>query len=136
MATFGQSLAAPPNFTYVFSAFVQASAPASCSLVRSGPSEEVLEAVSLPTQWTRVTSTKQLTSPGSSVTFGFQLAPGQQMQVFGPQLEAQPEASEYYRPTYGSGGVYPNAYFTMDAMTVTADAPGQFSTLISIEATR
>ncbi len=136
VATFGQSLGTPPNFTYAFSAFVRATSSGSCYMIRSGNSEEISAAVSLTTQWTRISSNGQLTNPGSSVMFGFQLQPGQQIQVFGLQCEAQPAASESYRPTYGRGGVYANAYFAMEALTVSADAPGLFSTLISIEATR
>lgn len=135
-AIFGQTLAAPPNFTYAFSVFVRAASPANFSLVRTGDTEQVLESASLSTQWTRVQSTEQLKKSGSSVTFGIQLQPGQQIQVYGMQCEAQPEPSEFYRPTYGIGGLYSNAYFAMEALTVSADSPGQYSTFVSIEAAR
>jgi hypothetical protein len=135
-SNFGQTLQVPPNYIYTFSTFVLASAPTKVSLVRSSETEEAVDVVSVNTGWTRVASQKQLTNPGSSVTFGLSLEPGQQICVFGLQSEAQPEASEFYRPTYSTGGIYPNAHFAMDALTISADAPGQYSTSISIEATR
>lgn len=136
VAIFNQTIAAPPNYSYAFSAFVRANSSGMCSLVTGGNGDEAAEQVSLTTNWARVSTSPELATSGASVSFGFQLQPGQLIQVFGPQCEAQPEPSEYYRPTYGTGGVYTNAYFAMEAFTVSADAPGQFSTLISIEATR
>ncbi len=59
---------------------------------------------------------------------------GQQVQVFGPQLEAQIEPSRY-RPTTAQGGVYANAHWAVDQLPIAAEAPNLFSTQFIIETT-
>jgi len=58
--------------------------------------------------------------------------PGQQVTVYGLQLEAQLQPSRY-RPTRGMGGVYSNAHWAVDELPVMAQAPNLFSTSFSIE---
>jgi hypothetical protein len=59
---------------------------------------------------------------------------GATITVFGPQLEPL-FAPSPYRPTVAAGGVYMNAHFLTSALTFTSDAPGLFSTALSIETT-
>jgi hypothetical protein len=61
-----------------------------------------------------------------SISFGIALGPGTTVDVFGMQVEAQPGASLYKR-TAEAGGVYPNARFRDDVMTITTIGPNRHS---------
>jgi hypothetical protein len=60
------------------------------------------------------------------------LAPGQQIQLYGPQLEAQLAPSRY-RATARNGAVYAQAHWAVDDLVISAEAPNLFSTAFSIE---
>jgi hypothetical protein len=51
--------------------------------------------------------------------------------VFGMQVEAQPAAS-LYKQTAETGGVYPNARFRDDVMTITTIGPNRHSCEMNI----
>jgi hypothetical protein len=67
----------------------------------------------------------------TSVTFGAQLDAGATVDLFGMQVEAQPAASAY-KMTGESGGVYTNARFVEDALTVTAESTDVYNATIGI----
>ncbi len=69
---------------------------------------------------------------GNVFTAALEIGAGQQIQVFGPQLEAQIAPSQY-RATAAKGGVYPKAHFTGDYLPVVAEAPSLFATSLTIE---
>lgn len=127
-----QTVAGPAGYQYVFSAYVSSPTSASVTLSRSGPSQSSSESFGTSTSWTRINSSGQLTDTGETFTVAITLAPGQQVNVYGPQLEAQLAPSRY-RATFQSGGVYANAHWGVDQLPVIATAPGQFSTAFSIE---
>jgi hypothetical protein len=88
--------------------------------------------VPVGSNWTRVASSGQLNDPGTGMTIGISLAPGRQVQVYGPQLEAQIAPSRY-RPTAQTGGVYASAHWAIEQLSITALAPDVYSTVLSIE---
>lgn len=51
--------------------------------------------------------------------------------IYGLQLEAQPAPSAY-KPTYGAGGVYPNARFNQDKLSGVIDGPDSVHTEVHI----
>lgn len=102
------------------------------TLIRRGSAMQDETSVPTGPNWTRVVSSGQLNDPGAGITIGLSLAPGQQVQIYGPQLEAQIAPSRY-RPTAQSGGVYSNAHWAIEQLSVTALAPSVFSTVLSIE---
>jgi hypothetical protein len=68
-----------------------------------------------------------------SVVFGTELDAGATVDLFGMQVEAQPGTSDYKR-TGGSGGLYAQARFAEDELTVTAKATDVFDAVIRIKA--
>jgi hypothetical protein len=82
--------------------------------------------------WSRVVSSGQLNDPGTTFTVGISVPAGQRVELYGVQLEAQISPSRY-RPTTHTAGVYSNAHWGVDELTVVAGAPNLFSTSFSIE---
>lgn len=127
-----QTLIVPAGFQYCFSLYATSAQPSELVLLRSGPATSQSTVVSVGSEWSRVISSGQLNDPGTSFTVALSLGPGQQVGLYGPQLEPQILPSRY-RATAETGGVYPNAHWGMDQLAISADAPNLFSTAFSIE---
>jgi hypothetical protein len=130
--TITQTLNVPANYQYCFSLYAAANQPSDLTLLRKGLSDEQTTVALIGPSWTRVISSGQLNDPGTSFTVGVDLAAGQQVQLYGFQLEAQVAPSRY-RATPQTGGVYPNAHWGADELMISAEAPNLFSTYFTIE---
>ena len=124
--------AAPVNFQYCFSVYAASLNGGTCSLIRSGAACPTDELCSLGTQWSRISSSGVLNDTGIGLSVAINLAAGQSVSLFGPQLEPQ-FAPSRFRSTYSNSGVYPNAHWAVTELIFTADAPNLFSTSFSIE---
>ena len=127
-----QTLTVPANYQYCFCLYAMSAQSPQIVLTRSGPVAQDASSVTIGPQWTRVVSTGQLDDTGTQFTVGISLAAGQQVGLYGPQLEPQVSPSRY-RPTGSMGGVFGNAHWGMDQLATAADAPGLYSTTFSIE---
>jgi hypothetical protein len=126
-----QALYVPSGYQYCFSVYAMSSSPSAITIVIQGATANNQTSVAIGPSWTRVASSGRLSDAGIGLTIGVNLAPGEQVQLYGPQLEAQVVASRY-RPT-GPGGVYANAHWGTDQLTVTAEAPSLSSATFTIE---
>ena len=122
-----QSIAAPASLGYCLSVYARSNQSTQVWLVRG--SETNTSTIS--PQWTRLTSAGQQSSENDSISFGIALNPGSTVDVFGMQAEAQPAAS-LYKQTAETGGVYPNARFRDDVMTITTVGPNRHSCEMNI----
>lgn len=127
-----QALQVPSGYQYCFSVYVSSSNPSAVTMIRRGSAAQDETSVSIGPSWARVVSSGSLSDTGIGFAAGISLAPGQQVQVYGPQLEAQVAPSRY-RPTTNVGGVYANAHWGGDHLAITAQAPGLSSTAFTIE---
>lgn len=127
-----QTFTVPANYQYCFSLYAMCAQSSQIVLTRSGAVAEEANSVTVGPQWTRVVSTGQLDDTGTQFTVGISLAAGQQVGLYGPQLEPQVSPSRY-RPTGSMGGVFANAHWGMDQLAMAVDAPGLYSTTFSIE---
>ena len=127
-----QTLAVPANYQYCLSAYVLSAQATSIVLTRSGSTASDATSFTVGPSWTRVVSSGRLNDAGTTFTAGILLAPGQQVTIYGMQLEAQQQPSGYRR-TGQEGGVYPGAHWATDELAITATAPDVFSTSFSIE---
>lgn len=127
-----QTLSVVANFNYSFSVYVTAAQGSSITLIRRGTSASQLSALPIGPAWGRLVSAGQLNDSGTTLTVGISLAAGQQIFLFGPQLEAQPGPSNY-RPTTKLSAVYPNSHWAVDELSMTGTAPGLYSTAFAIE---
>jgi hypothetical protein len=128
----GQALQVPGNYQYCFSIYVRSDHAVSLALERSAGSVSQVQQHAISTNWTRLVSAGRLVDSGSHLTISLLLNPGDQVQVFGPQLEAQCSPSGY-RPTTARGGVYPKCHWTNAVLPMTAQGPNVFATECGIE---
>ncbi len=129
-----QTAPAPSSYQYCFSLYARSATLSTITIFRSGANARDDASQTVDTEWARLNSSGRLTDAGSSLTVGVGLAAGQQISIFGIQLEAQREPSRY-RPTFQGSGVYLNAHWGVDDLPISADAPNLFSTAFSIETT-
>lgn len=128
-----QPLVAPASFQYCLSLYASAPVPSSLELAITATSSQV-QTFSIGTAWTRLISPVQLSDTGVALTVSVVVPAGQTVYIWGPQLEPQPRPSTY-RPTASAGGIYQNAHLLNDSITFESQAPGLFSTVITIETT-
>jgi len=127
-----QSVAVPANHWYCFSLYVNSDQASTITLIRSGTSTEDRTSAPITPNWSRCVSSGQLIDSGAIFTVAISVGAGQQIQLYGFQLEPQISPSRY-RPTTQTAGVYSNAHWAVDELTVIAEAPALFSTSFSIE---
>ena len=127
-----QVLSVPAGYQYCFSLYAWSEGPSTISLIRQGQSIQQAEVKAVGPQWLRLVSSGKLADEGTGFTVSIELAPGQQVVLFGPQLEAQITPSRF-RPTFQTAGVYTRAHWGVDELPISADAPNVFSTAFSIE---
>jgi hypothetical protein len=128
----GQSFIVPANYQFCFSAYFRSEQPTTVALSRRGGLATENTSYNVGPAWTRLVSSGSLDDSTNAFAVAIVLGAGQQIQVFGPQLEAQIEPSRY-RPTNAQGGVYPNAHWGVDQLPVAAEAPNLFSAQFNIE---
>lgn len=131
---FIQTAAVPAGYEYCFSVYLASVQPSTVLLLRNGSSAVQSMTASVSPTWQRIVSSGQLSDPGTIFTIGLSLLPGQQLLVYGPQLEAQ-IAPSLYRPTAQTSGVYPNSHWSVEQLPIVATAPDLFSTAFIIETT-
>jgi hypothetical protein len=122
-----QTLAVPGNFQYCLSVWVRTDSGSSITLMIGSASKTL----ALGTQWARVSLAANLGLSTESVTFGVQLGAGGTIDIFGLQVEAQWGPSDY-KLTGASGGVYANARFGADTITVTAQGTDVYDAVLQI----
>jgi hypothetical protein len=128
-----QTLAVPSGYQYCFSIYARSSDPTTVAIVRSGAASQASDSFAVGPYWTRLVSSGRLNDSGTNFSVSVVINPAQQIQLYGPQLEPQITPSAY-RATSTRGGVYANAHWAIDKLTVLAEAPHLFSTTIHIEA--
>lgn len=130
--TFSQTISVPAGYQYCFSVYLASVQQATGALLRSGSSTTQGMNASVSQTWQRIVSTGQLSESGEVFTVALSLLPGQQLLVYGPQLEAQVSPSTY-RPTAQQSAVYPGSHWSIEQLSIVATAPDLFSTAFTIE---
>jgi hypothetical protein len=125
--TLQQSIDAPAFLDYCLSLYARSDQSPQVWLTRGSATN----AYAIGPQWTRLISAGQLQDTADSISFGIALDPGAKVDIFGIQAEAQTTAS-LYKQTAETGGVYPNARFQSDTLTVTTVGPGRYSCELDI----
>ena len=118
--TLQQSINGPASLDYCLSLYARSDQSTRMWLVRGSETD----ARAISSRWTRLISAGQLQDTADSISFGIALDPGATVDVFGIQAEAQTTAS-LYKQTTETGGVYPNARFQTDTLTITTVGPGR-----------
>jgi hypothetical protein len=122
-----QTLAVPGDFQYCLSVWARTDSGSSVTLVVGSAAKTF----ALGTSWARISFAANLGLSTDSVTFGAQLSAGGTIVLFGMQVEAQLGPSDY-KSTGTTGGVYANARFGADTITVTAQGTDVYDAVIQI----
>lgn len=129
---FSQQLTVPANYQYCFSLYATSAQPSTVTVVWHGANATANSELPVSTIWNRIVSSGRLNDAGTELTVGVMLQPGQQITLYGLQLEPQVEPSRY-RATITNGGVYANAHFISATLPMISDAPNLFSTRFAIQ---
>lgn len=124
-----QTLAAPGNYRYCLSTWARTQASSSVTLTATTTGGSAGRTFALTGTWQRISLAVNLGLSTLSVTFGAQLEVGASVDLFGMQVEAQLAASDY-KMTGTQGGVYSNARFATDSLTVTAQSTDVYDAVI------
>jgi hypothetical protein len=115
-----QVVQAPAGLRYCFSAYVRGDAAAEF-IGRAGAAES-RRSFKAGAQWERVEYSFRLASTEECITFALAAPGAGTLQVFGLQVDAQAGASAY-KPTASRAGVYNNARFAEDLLSITTEGP-------------
>jgi hypothetical protein len=129
-----QIIMAPANFQYCFSLYAMAAVNSPFRLGLNTSASQQSQTFTATGNWRRLAASVELTDNETTFSASIIVPAAQTVVVWGPQLEPQLSPSRY-RVTAASGGVYQNAHFLGNSLTFESDAPGLFSTVISIETT-
>jgi hypothetical protein len=128
-----QTLAVPGNLRYTLSVWAKTTGVSNLTLSATTTGGSATRIIALTSQWTRVFLDVELGFNTENVVFGVFLDVGAIVDLFGMQVEAQPGVSDY-KKTGVSGGLYAQARFAEDELTVTAKGTDVFDAVIRIVA--
>jgi len=121
-----QTISAPGDYLYCFSVYARARQSVEVTTtVATQRSGRVVSG-----DWTRLVLAAKGEAGSESVTFGLEIPGGASVDIRGIQAEAQPSASVY--KVSSQGGVYENARFSDDALTVVTTGPNRNSCTVKI----
>ena len=121
----------PARLHYAFSVQARSAAPTPLTVYRQATADLVSSVVDVDSQWKRYLLSGSFTSTDESLVFGLELGAGHTVDVYGMQVEAQTGGSNY-KKTFSRSGVYPEARFADDVLSVTADGPNRHSCSVRI----
>jgi hypothetical protein len=127
----GQTLPVPGNFHYCLSVWARTASGTSVTLAITTTGGSAAKTFTLGTQWKRISISANLARTTDSVTFAAQLTAGGEIDLFGMQAEAQLGCSDY-KQTRTRSGVYGNARFDIDEITVTAQGTDVYDAVLRI----
>lgn len=110
-----QTIAGPTGFQYCCSVWARSVGGANLTVKRQSDGHTF----TLDAEWRRVYSSGAVSGSGDTFTAGFEIASGGQVDLYGPQLEAQMAPGAYWR-SLDHAGVYPRVRFEDDGLDVTA----------------
>jgi hypothetical protein len=128
-----QTLATPGTFRYALSVWAKSAGASNVTLSATTAGGSATARFELTSQWRRVSLEVGLGLSTNSVVFGAELDAGASVDLFGMQVEAQRGASDY-KKTGASGGLYAQARFAEDELTVTARGVDVFDAVVRIVA--
>jgi hypothetical protein len=121
-----QTLSAPAGYVYCLSVFARSAQPTAATLLHGTNRADQ----TLGTDWSRITVTASGDASAESIAFGVELPAGGSADVFGMQVEPQAGASLYKATT--TGGVYENARFRDDVLSITTTGVNCHSATVDI----
>lgn len=131
--TIQQAVGVPGWFQYCLSVYARSEQSAEIGLVRNSAGGAEKQAFRVGPEWRQVEHASKLADSSEQVSFGLEIPGGAAVEVFGLQLESQIGASKY-KKTLARSGVYPEAWFREDELTVTTEGPDRHACRLRIGA--
>jgi hypothetical protein len=122
-----QTVQVPGAWKCCWSVYLRSDAPETLVMTRDSTSLSL----NVTNVWQRFQLSNTTGSSGNSSDFGLTIPAGAQIDLFGPQVEAQAGASTYI-PTLSATGVFPNTRFDSDALQIKVDGPNRSSSKIAL----
>lgn len=107
-----------------FSIFLRADVPVNVTILRSAGGASYSTVIAVTAQWVRHALSNNFPGVTDASTYAISIPSLGSVTIFGPQVDSQPTPSAYI-PTTSGCGVYPNARFDMDKLTITATGPNR-----------
>jgi hypothetical protein len=117
-----QTVSLPGEYVTCFSAWIRSDTPCDVILQRDGTQAP---AAAGPT-WKRFFVSGAGTAGAENSSYSIVIPAGRTIQMWGPQVEAQPYPSQYKTAT-AAAGIYEETYFASDELTIANTAPGLYS---------
>jgi hypothetical protein len=121
-----QTLSAPAGYLYCFSVYARSLQSTPVNLLYGSNSINQ----TLGTEWSRIIVAASGDASAESIAFGVEVPAGESADVFGMQVEPQGGASLYKATTIG--GVYQNARFRDDVLSITTTGVNCHSATVNI----
>jgi len=121
-----QTLSAPAGYLYCFSLFARSLAGAPATVLHGTNRINQI----LGTEWSRIIVAASGDPSAESIAFGVEVPAGESADIFGMQVEPQAGPSLYKATTIG--GVYQNARFRDDALSITTTGVNCHSATVNI----
>jgi hypothetical protein len=126
-----QILSVPGNFQYCISLWARTPGNSHAVLFGQTAGASATSALAIDGTWRFFELPLNLGQATDSVTFGVTLASGALVELYGMQVEPQLAASDY-KPTGSESGVYPNARFASDTLTIKAQSTDVYDAIFKI----
>ncbi len=126
-----QTVEIPGAYVCCFSAYARSSSPFQLTMTRTGSDGSISTVQNIGASWQRVHLSGSIAGAAANSAFSLSLPPGAALDLFGVQVEAQPQASDY-KETFATDGVYPATRFAEDSLATTAVAINNYSVNISL----
>lgn len=107
-----------------FSVYLRADTPTTVTIARSADTESFNKSITVTSRWQRYSVTGSIPDINDTSSFLITIAGGTTVDLFGPQVDAQPNASTYV-PSLAQSGVYPKARFDVNRMTFSTTGPNR-----------
>jgi len=121
-----QTLPVPGGYVYCLSVYARSAQSTTMTLLRGSDRADRV----LGTNWARITFAGSGPVDATSLLFGVEMPGAATVEVYGMQVEPQP-APSVYRAT-ATGGVYENARFRDDGLSVTTTDVNRHSATVNI----
>lgn len=117
-----QTLNFPGDYMACLSVWARSDSSTAFALTRDG----LRSNFALTPAWTRYSINGTGVAGASNSVFSVVVGARQTIQIFGPQVEAQPAAASY-KQTNAAAGIYSETYFASDELPMTCTGPGLFA---------
>ena len=131
-AALRQTCPVPSQYTYCLSFWAKGNGVPIISAGWTAGTVDVRKAIRCSEEWKRYGISGRTNIVGDAVSFWVELGAGARVEIAGLQAEAQLQASAYRR-TYSESGVFGEAHFVDDDLSVIATAKGEYSIDTKIE---